>query len=812
MSSNFTLFTNDSGAAGGPIDYVKDAFPDGTVPASNNTGLTDSASTNPLGGFFANDDAVKYGAKILWIKDLTLIDDRSKWVSNKTTYKVNFTENFPGVNAYVYGNVYNFHDNGLQSQFGPVEAAPLQQGQSYIQFKSPGDGFGITGVIRKVAFICNPTTTGTATAQLLVDGANTTTIDMSSVASDASGQQITKYNAYVNSASNQTQDLHDFRVQSIQASTLFVTGVIVYFENSGANIQVDPGVTYVNKSKITTTTGATFAVPTYGSSLGGVGLVYKTQASGYAVSSISATTVSSIAQGSSGTNLATVTTGHGASFPAGSGVVIPQGTSMYVGSVQSVSTDTLTLSPTLQFGVSNLIYRSWLGTPTLSINASLMQLSTTIDFAKYPMNSGFSQTIYDPQGQYAVWGSNVGITLVSNTVAAIFLGASGFLQVDGYFSGAEIENIASGAILNATLSVNGAPTWSVNTGHTGVLKRTIFSEAGPGWNSFVYAPGASQGAIGLNKINLYQRQRDLGVTFGGLAYLETLQATTERRAINATLTALGTIKRVFADQLYLKGSWVRGQTFTAAGGAIYYGASTNSTVNLQYYGKNFALVGTVGSSGTLTLDGANVGVTFNLLQSVATEGFHSLVYTNQAGTAQIQAIDFTRTTSGVKNIQNILPAFGQGATTVASTPSVTTKPLSRIELDTGNGHGSGNTVIRRFSVVRLQVGAAILYQDSSTDGGSFTVQEDGLYFISYTDGQSSGQGPFGLSVNSTTLTTSILTISANERLTMSTSVTTDFGSVSYIGAFRQNDIIRAHTSGSMSYTSNIVKIQIVKLA
>src|SRR4051812_42957796 len=99
------LFTNDAGAAGGAIDYVKDVFSDVSLPPSSNSGLTDTASTNPLSDSFANDDVPRFAQKTLFIKDLVLIEDRSRWVLGKPTYRVIWNEDSPNVSGYVFGNI-----------------------------------------------------------------------------------------------------------------------------------------------------------------------------------------------------------------------------------------------------------------------------------------------------------------------------------------------------------------------------------------------------------------------------------------------------------------------------------------------------------------------------------------------------------------------------------------------------------------------------------------------------------------------------------------------------------------------------------
>jgi hypothetical protein len=92
-----TFFQPRGGAGENAQDFVNDAFSDFSVAANNNTGLSTSILKNPLSDFLGNNDAPTYGYKTLFVKDLILIADRTLWQSNKPTYQVVFTENFPGV-------------------------------------------------------------------------------------------------------------------------------------------------------------------------------------------------------------------------------------------------------------------------------------------------------------------------------------------------------------------------------------------------------------------------------------------------------------------------------------------------------------------------------------------------------------------------------------------------------------------------------------------------------------------------------------------------------------------------------------------
>jgi hypothetical protein len=790
MAGNFTVFTNDSGSAGGAVDFVRDAFKDITIPAKNNSGLTDTANTNPLGQYFGNSDVPRYGEKTLFIKDLVLISDRTKWVSNKPTYQVVFTEPAPYISAYVFGNPTLPKKQGL--------LAHELQGQSVVQINTTGDGMGVTGVVRRVAWLVNDDTSATATAQLATDGVNTTTIDFSALTANSDSTTNPRFSVFSHAASNATQDLHSYRITSLQDTTLKLVGVSVYFENATQTIDAPSGTTYVDKSKITTTSTSTLAVPTYGSSLGGVAAIYKTQNTGYLTNNQSSTSIISIAQGSSGTNLVNVTTGQGGSYLAGYGIVILAGASNYIGSISSVSTDTLTVSPTLPFGVSNVIYSAWKAGSTVTIGSTIFSLTSQLDVSRYlgcsiPFNS---DPILDLQGRYALFSSNTGLTTILNSPVMSFKGASGFIQIDGYFSAAEIESNGIG-IFNAVVSVNGAPGYTINTGQTGAIRRSLVTDAGSGWNSVVIQPGTSMGAsLGITKFNFYNSINQ-GVTFGVLSQMRTNQAYTDRSGINCTLIALGTQRRVYADQLFLQGGWVRALDSTVAGGVKYSGASTNSAFQIQYYGKNFALVGTPGSSGILTLDGSNIGVTFGVMRTVTTEGYHTLTYSNQAGTCVIHAFDFARSSGEVINVQNITDNL------IPTLPSTDTEfKVSEVLVSGPNGNGSANTKIRRFLNVVRNEGDAIIYTDSSTLGSLFTINRDGIYAISYTDGFNVG-AYVGISVDATQLTTQVSGINIDNIVAYNVTPAGNISNASSQITLRKGQLIRAHCAGDADNPTNI---------
>lgn len=125
-------------------------------------------------------------------------------------------------------------------------------------------------------------------------------------------------------------------------------------------------------------------------------------------------------------------------------------------------------------------------------------------------------------------------------------------------------------------------------------------------------------------------------------------------------------------------------------------------------------------------------------------------------------------------------------------------PRSMVRLHTSNGYGAVNNKIRRFTTAVDNYGTAITYADSANDGALFTINEDGLYSISYSDTYS-GAANSGLSINSAQLTTSITTITAANRLMMCGTSGANTGTpCPWSGYLRAGDLVRPHADGTTS--------------
>lgn len=128
-----------------------------------------------------------------------------------------------------------------------------------------------------------------------------------------------------------------------------------------------------------------------------------------------------------------------------------------------------------------------------------------------------------------------------------------------------------------------------------------------------------------------------------------------------------------------------------------------------------------------------------------------------------------------------------------------------IMLETGNGHGSTNTDIRRFSTTVKQDGFDVLYTDSATDGAKFEVLREGLYTISYQD-HGGDLAFFGVSLNSTELTTAINSITTADALVYfrnATSTGTHVNACTVTKFLQRGDLIRPHDDGATSQTTHV---------
>ena len=138
---------------------------------------------------------------------------------------------------------------------------------------------------------------------------------------------------------------------------------------------------------------------------------------------------------------------------------------------------------------------------------------------------------------------------------------------------------------------------------------------------------------------------------------------------------------------------------------------------------------------------------------------------------------------------------------VTGTMSVLPTTPSMVRLNTANGYGSTNTVIRRFTTAVTNQGSDITYADSATLGATFTINTTGIYAVSYVECLTSAQ-TIGISLNSNQLTTAVYGITQSAILMVAQAGASNPGAgASWTGLLTAGDVIRAHTIGTASATN-----------
>ena len=156
--------------------------------------------------------------------------------------------------------------------------------------------------------------------------------------------------------------------------------------------------------------------------------------------------------------------------------------------------------------------------------------------------------------------------------------------------------------------------------------------------------------------------------------------------------------------------------------------------------------------------------------------------------------------------------WSDGNVTVASF----SPPKDEIFVTGGNGHGSTNTKFRRYTTVATSEGSAITYADSATLGGSFTINQSGLYGMTICDGASTAGNEFGIS-KSTAGTTNLTSISDADRLLFLLNTTASVGWCNCGSTppkyYPAGTVIRAHTNGTVNATGNyLVNFRITRVS
>ncbi len=252
-------------------------------------------------------------------------------------------------------------------------------------------------------------------------------------------------------------------------------------------------------------------------------------------------------------------------------------------------------------------------------------------------------------------------------------------------------------------------------------------------------------------------------------------------------------------KLFLIWALVFSQFASAAGPVIWGGTQAN---NLQ--------LGGLVTRGTLSLQNLTGSQPILELYEDPDNGTNKM----QMQAAATLGADFVLTwpvDDGTSN--QVLSTNGTGTLTWAS-PGVAPTSMIRADTAPAAGHGSTNTTVRRF-VNFTTTGSGFTATDSAGNGSLFTVNEDGVCAVSYSDRKSSGGFGIGISINASgaQLSTTIESMSNTNRLA-STSTNGDNGPANVGATFRcaAGDLIRAQDTGDTTNSSTQAQFIITQVA
>lgn len=144
-------------------------------------------------------------------------------------------------------------------------------------------------------------------------------------------------------------------------------------------------------------------------------------------------------------------------------------------------------------------------------------------------------------------------------------------------------------------------------------------------------------------------------------------------------------------------------------------------------------------------------------------------------------------------------------------------PLSEVYVTTPGagaaGYGTVGTQIRRYTVQKVNTGTAITFADSSTNGCSFTINENGLYAVSVADSLAAGDSIVAVSKNSASLSTSFGGLGASEITPLVSSGSSGkYPQASAVLRLSAGDVLRFHAyTTKPDSTANIAHFRIIKV-
>lgn len=255
------------------------------------------------------------------------------------------------------------------------------------------------------------------------------------------------------------------------------------------------------------------------------------------------------------------------------------------------------------------------------------------------------------------------------------------------------------------------------------------------------------------------------------------------------------------------------RTVTAATSVV---ASSGSTLGSVSANANWVYVYAIDNAGTveLAISGSFLGDEGSVVTTTAEGGAGAADSKYVLYSTTVRASVPMRLLGRVKSTQATAGTWATSPSEVSLVPFYLSAPFSEVIVDSGNGHGSGSTKIRRFTNTRLNVGTSITYADNSTTGGAFTINDDGVYAVNWNDKIGSGSAQLAITVNDSVVTTNAstpLTYAQGLRSYSTAGGSGEIGHVSWTGALYAGDILRAHSNGANDSTDAACIFSVVRV-
>lgn len=227
------------------------------------------------------------------------------------------------------------------------------------------------------------------------------------------------------------------------------------------------------------------------------------------------------------------------------------------------------------------------------------------------------------------------------------------------------------------------------------------------------------------------------------------------------------------------------------------GTGVNNAGSLTYGANNITL--TTSGVTSLTLPTSGTVATLAGVESFSNKTYSDAITMTQIATPSSPGA--SKDKMYFKSDDKLYGLNSAGTEVLIGPSAGGTGPRSDVKVDGGNGYGSTNTVIRRYSNIVTNLGTDITYADSATLGASFTINTTGVYSMGTNDENSGGTCIFGFSVNSAQLSTNIDGITSANRLGLIQSASSINGTVSATAVLTAGDVVRPHGRGTCAATA-----------